>query len=145
MSMMSMNAMESLKDLKMVGLDLVSGLGGCVLYGMVKKGLDNMSTKDFTNASKSAYIDMVYSTFLVLVSRVIVDFLYYHLQSKTNRFGGTNLEFILSSIVWLLLMFSYKKTMYPLLTTASLVNDVVIQYLATFLVMLATARLTGWG
>jgi len=142
---MQMNAMESLKDMNMLYLDLISGLGGCVLFSMVKKGTNNITTKTFMNTPTKVYVDIVFSTVLVLISRIIVDFSYYHLKSKTENFGGSNKEFLYSSLVWLALMSVYKKLMYPKKSTVVLMKDIVLQYLVTFLVMLSTAKVTGWG
>lgn len=142
---MKMNAMESLKDPSMLYLDLVAGFGGCVLFAVLQKGAKNVSVKTFTKAPVSMYVDMLFSTVLVLISRVIVDYSYYNLKSKTEYFGGSNEEFLYSSLVWLTLMSIYKKLMYPKKCMGMLMKEVVLQYLSTFLVMLATARVTGWG
>ena len=129
--MMQMTAMESLMDKNMLYLDLVSGVLGAMLSVVVVYGLDNYDYR------------MVPFLFIlnVIIARVIVDFLYSKFVSSTEYFGGSNKEFIISSIVWFILAHLISKVSgydYS-------VKYMVIVYLSTLLIMLATARLTHWG
>lgn len=124
---MLMTAMESLMCVNMVYLDIIAGLGGLVLATLINKGIGNF---DF----KKLLLRLVP---LVLVSRIIVDYIYSKTVSEQEMFGGSNKEFIISSVVWLVLL----KLVVP---KQSNQHNVVL-YLSTVLVMLATARVTHWG
>jgi hypothetical protein len=117
---MHMNALESLKDEKMIYLDLLSG----VLAEILMKFLIPEHKFNPLNIG------------LVLASRSIVDFLYYHIVSKTNAFGGTLLELGLSIPVFVLLF----KTVNPNFS-GSLMKVGVVQIIVLF----AMARVTGWA
>jgi FlaA1/EpsC-like NDP-sugar epimerase len=127
MPSMKMTAMESLKDPNMAYLDLISGVGGATLAMLINNGVDNFNIQELS----------IRVVPLVLIARVIVDFLYSKLISETEQFGGSNLEIILSSIVWLVLV----KLVVPDVTN----KQIAVLYLSTALVMLATARVTHWG
>lgn len=119
-----MNALESLLDKNMLYLDIVSGTAGSYLNSQLKTG------------SMFDIIDVP----MVLISRGIVDYTYYLLISRTRQFGGSNLEFILSSLVWFGLMSLYK--LYSKSTTYS---QIAVKFLMTFIVMLSVAKVTQWG
>ncbi len=124
MDMMKMTAMDSLYDKHMLYLDLVSGLGGAALYALVQNGLQHFKVSAIPFKA----------VFGVLLARVIVDYFYGTFISGKSMFGGSNQEFLYSSIVWFLLMsamFSFPKS--------------ILLYGCTLLVMMATARLTHWG
>ena len=118
---MKMTAMESLMDPHMIYLDLAAGIGGLVLYNMIG-GPFKLSNVDWKLAG------------VVLLSRLLIDFGYSKLVSEKDFFGGSNQEFILSSLMWFSIMFFIMKTK----NTTSL-------YLSTVLVMFAVARATHWG
>jgi hypothetical protein len=127
-SMPDMNAMESLQDKNMVYLDLLSGFIGALLFLVMESGYLNINWNWKT---------VIFGTLAVLVSRVIVDFIYYHTVSKTEKFGGTLKEFLISSAVWWVLAFI-------MLGDLSLIEK-FIMYAMTFWSMLAISRLTHWG
>ena len=124
---MNMTAMESLMDPNMVYLDLLAGITGVVLSRLIVSGL---SAFKFSNV----YITIA---FAVLISRIIVDYLYDALVSKSDAFGGSMLEFGASSIVWLCIV----SLVYPSLTW----KNKIVLYLSTVVMMLAIARATRWG
>ncbi len=126
MEMMQMTAMESLKDSNMVYLDLAAGFGGLILFNLIEKGKLSFS---FSKINWNLAI-------AVLVSRIIVDFSYHTFISNTDFFGGSNKEFILSSLVFIALLMGVFKLDQS--KTQSL-------YLSTALVMFAVARATHWG
>ena len=126
--MMGMNAMESLKDPNMVYLDISAGISGFILTMMLMNGYRSATYPP-------ALLPLV---FLVLISRLIVDFLYYNLVSKTHHFGGSNEEFMWSSLVWFAIAFLYMNTMRQPV-------PVPILYASSVLCMMAIARLTHWG
>jgi hypothetical protein len=124
MDMMKMTAMDSLYDKPMLYLDLVSGVGGATLYALVQNGLKNFK---ITTIPFKAILG-------VLIARILVDYFYSTFISSKSIFGGSNQEFLYSSIVWFLLMsvlFSFPQS--------------ILLYGCTLLVMMATARLTHWG
>jgi hypothetical protein len=121
-----MNAMQSLLDKKMLYLDLVSGAGGAVLYEVMRRGVGQFQWKAVH----------WFAVVAVLLARVIADYGYSTLVSATRRFGGTNLEFGLSSAVWFALILGF---------TRHNGKQALMLYGATLLVMMATARLTRWG
>ena len=124
---MKMNAMQSLYDKHMLYLDVVSGIGGVFFYVLIQNGLRNFKFSMISSV-------LILAMGGVLLSRVAVDFLYSKFISATFAFGGSNQEFIYSSIAWFLLMgtmFTFPKS--------------VLLYLCTLLVMMATARVTHWG
>lgn len=127
MDMMKMSAMASLLDTKMFYLDVTAGITGVILYGMLQKGI-----KKYKFDAR-----MVPAMAMVLLARVITDFLYHHFVSKSAMFGGSNAEFFYSSVVWLLLSFLF-------LQSFSMMDRVVL-YLSTVIMMMAIARLTHWG
>ena len=123
---MTMTAMQSLLDSKMMYLDLVSGVGGVLLANELKRGPTNLC---------------LCVAGLVLLSRVITDGLYHHLVSKTAKFGGSNLEFLASTVVWFLLV-SVVKRQFKLNLSY---KQTWVLFGSTMLVMMATARVTHWG
>ena len=125
---MEMNAMDSFKDPHMVYLDISAGISGFILTMMLMNGY----------RSARFPVGLFPLVFLVLISRLIVDLLYYNFVSKTYHFGGSNAEFIWSSFVWFILAFLYSK-----LTRRSI--PIVILYASSVLCMMAIARLTHWG
>ena len=100
--------------------------GLVVLYTALQNSIYNM------DISKMPMIMVL----TVLISRVIVDFLYSYFVSSTEYFGGSNLEFIASSILYMVIVhFSL-----PHLT---MIQHVLL-YASTLLVMMAIARVTRW-
>jgi hydrogenase-4 membrane subunit HyfE len=145
MEMMHMTAMESLKDVNMIALDLVAGTTGLILFLLILNGIKNY-TKTVTESGMS----LIPLVFLVLISRIIIDFVYDKFVSKTNFFGGSNEEFIYSSLVWFVLAFVYvkfvtKKNKVFGTTNTTIVYKLVGLYISTVIMMMATARLTHWG
>lgn len=132
---MKMNAMESLKDKKMLYLDIVSGLMGWLLYNALVKGLDK---SQITSGDRTA---IVVSILAVFVSRVIADYGYHSLVSKTKTFGGTHTEFLASAVVWLGLIYAYQYYKNKKID----VKSALTQLACTFIAMLAIAKLTGWA
>lgn len=123
-----MTAMQSLKDMNMIYLDLVAGLGGFALSHMLHNGVDSFSL------NKVQWMPVL----AVLGSRLVVDFLYHHMVSKSAKFGGSGMEFLLSSLVW------YAVMTFVLMPNKSNKRKMVL-YASTVLVMMATARVTRWG
>lgn len=119
--MKPMNAMESLMDMKMLQLDLIAGL----VAEMLVKLLFPKYTFNPLNIS------------LIIASRAIVDSLYYYLVSKTNAFGGSMLEFVLSIPVFSLLFKMFNPR-------AGVVGGFG-HGLIFIAVLFAVARVTGWG
>lgn len=122
--MMKMTAVQSLKDPHMLYLDVVSGIGGLVLYNLIRDG------KASFRVSKIDWKLIL----VVLISRVIVDFSYSRLVSRTAFFGGSNNEFIFSSLVFI-----------AITTYLMGMNKSMTLYASTALVMFAVARATHWG
>ena len=126
MTMMKMTAMESLKDPHMLYLDIASGLGGLVLYNLVENGKASFK---FSNINWKLAL-------VVLISRIIIDFSYSKLISDTDSFGGSNSEFIYSSLLFFAIIFGLFKLG---------MNKSITLYVSTALVMFAVARVTHWG
>ena len=124
--MMKMTAEQSLKDPNMLYLDIVSGVGGLVLYNLIQNGKASFSVSN---------IDWKL-IFVVLLSRIIVDYVYSMVVSQTAFFGGSNNEFIFSSLIFI--------AIHTYLIGMN-VNDSMTLYASTALVMFAVARLTHWG
>lgn len=128
MVMMKMNALESLKDKKMLYLDVVSGVLGVVLFFMVKDGYKNFK---FENK-------MVPLMTTILISRIIVDAVYYYAVSKTESFGGSTKELVISSVLWFVIVYMLSEgKMKP--------EEMVVLFICLSVVLLAVARLTHWG
>lgn len=117
---MEMNALESLKDTKMIKLDILSGLLAEILIKFIFR--ENYKINPL-------------NIFLILASRSIVDVLYYNLISKTDAFGGSLLEIGLSIIVFALL--------YKIINPGR--NLGLIHGLIHLIVLFAVARITNWG
>ena len=115
---MEMNAMQSLKDMKMIKLDLLSGFLAEVLINSI-----------FTQ-----YKFNPLNIGLILASRSIVDTVYYYTISKTNAFGGTLLELGLSLLVYPLLF----KMLNP-------GGKIFMHGLLNLIILFAVARVTNWG
>ena len=130
MVMMKMNAMESLKDKNMLYLDLLSGITGLILFFLIKNGMNNFSFE-------KCLIPII---FAVILARVVVDAVYYYTVSKTESFGGSNGEFLWSSLLWFLMVVPY--IMY--FCNGGVKNSVIL-YTCTFFSMMALARLTRWA
>ena len=117
---MQMNAMESLKDVNMIKMDLLSGFLAEVLINYI-----------FTD-----YKFNPLNMGLILASRSIVDTLYYYLISKTNAFGGSLLELSLSILIYPLLFKMLNMGRNQMLFMHGLLNVIVL---------FAVARVTNWG
>jgi hypothetical protein len=132
MMMMKMNALESFQDPHMVYLDITAGIAGFVLTMMLLDGY-----KDFT--LPPILIPLV---FMALISRLVVDLFYYYVVSKKVAFGGSNLEFFMSSVIWFCLV-----VLYVALTKTNQfkVVQIPILYISSVLCMMAIARMTHWG
>ena len=129
---MEMNAMESFKDPHMVYLDVVAGISGLVLTMMLLNGYKNTRIP----------LVLVPLMLFVLISRLLVDLYYYYFVSRTLNFGGSNMEFILSSIIWFVLSFIY------LNATKNKYDGhipLALLYFSSVGCMMAIARLTHWG
>ena len=124
---MEMNALESLKDMKMLGLDLLAGF------------LTEVLATIFFKQHKFNPFNIG----LILGSRALVDLIYYHTVSKTNAFGGSLLELIFSIIVFALA--------FPFFNFINFESDPKLQPgslrygILTLFVLFATARVTNWG
>ena len=126
MEMMEMTALQSLKDPHMIYLDIAAGIGGVILYNLIEG-----DRKSFTISKINWKLVLV-----VLISRIVIDFGYHVLVSKTSNFGGSNNEFIFSSLLFLAIIvgiFNFKT------------DKAVSLYLSTALTMFAVARITHWG
>ena len=126
MEMMKMTAMESLMDPNMVYLDITAGIGGLILYNLVENGKTSFK---FSNINWSLAL-------VVLISRIIIDFSYSKLISDKDFFGGSNKEFIFSSLLFFAIIIGlFKLDM----------SKSISLYISTALVMFAVARVTHWG
>lgn len=128
---MKMTAWDSVVSKDMIFLDLVSGIGGALLFIALRDGVKNFNIQKF----------QIVDIFAVVVARSVTDLGYHSLVSKTKNFGGSLEEFVISSIVWFLIKIANQLILKQPIDPTMLVT----QYLITFLVMLATARLTHWG
>ena len=126
MTMMKMTAMESLKDVNMMWLDLLAGLGGSYLTSMMTGGL------------KMELFDVI----AVLLARGIVDYAYAKGISETDKYGGTLKELFASSIMWFIIQYLHCSLLYG---EKLKIQKLATKFCMTLLVMLAVARLTGWG
>ena len=131
MTMMTMTAMESLTDLPMLYLDVTSGVLGLILFNLVTHGRNNFSVSKYP----------FHLAAMVLIARVVVDFLYHSLVSKTQAYGGTTLEFVAASATWFALMYFMNKGMGHGLS----LQKIATLYATTLLAMFAIARVTHWG
>ena len=120
---MEMTASQSLRDPHMVYLDIAAGLGGLVLYNLIE------GNRKFSKLDLKLVV-------IVLISRLIVDFIYSVMISDTDSFGGSNMEFIASSVLWFVIITSFMSVKREKAFT---------MYGSTVLVMLAVARITHWG
>lgn len=125
---MKMTALESLMDKNMLYLDITSGVLGLFLAISLKDGLNHYHW---------------YFVLAVIVARLIIDFVYHKFISETDMFGGSNLEFILSSIAWVVLFLIYNYINKEGKTVP--MKEIGILYLTTVLSMMAIARATHWG
>jgi hypothetical protein len=126
MEMMKMNAMESLLDPGMFYLDITTGITSSLLNAALHKGIVNVTLADIQPVLVP----------LVLISRAVVDFLYYYFVSKKEHFGGSMLEFVLGGALWLVLV---------RLCVGLNLRDMAILFGSTLVMLLAIARLTHWG
>jgi hypothetical protein len=116
----------------MIYLDVLAGITGLILSSLVIKGVDNF---EFTKMN-------YYIVPVVLISRLIIDYIYHSFVSKTDFFGGSLNEFVFSSILWFVLI----KFVLPLISTQSLSNNhILIIFAASVIMMFAIARVTNWG
>ena len=125
-----MNAMESLKDKKMLYLDILSGISGLVLFFLIKNGMNNFKFE-------KCLIPVI---FAVILARVIVDAIYHYAVSKTKTFGGSNSEFLWSSLLWFLMVIPFLH-----LCKHGGIKNSIILYICTLISMMAIARVTKWG
>jgi hypothetical protein len=124
--MMKMNALESLLDPHMIYLDITTGILGVIIAQLVIVGKNKFNI----------YNSSIYLLFSILIARIITDFLYYYLVSKTYSFGGSVSEFGYSIVMWFLLTgIMLKMSM----------NDTLLTFFSMILTMFAIARVTGWG
>jgi|GEM_PF-6235934 len=128
---MTMTAMQSLKDPKMLYLDISAGVFGLILFNLVTHGQSKFDIKKYP----------LHLAAMVLVARVIVDFMYNTFVSKTDQYGGSNLEFFASSAMWFMIMYFMNKQMDHGLS----MKNIAVLYAMTLLAMFAIARLTHWG
>lgn len=120
----SMNALESAMDPSMLYLDVLAGLLGSYLATQVKRGPSRILWS---------------FVFLILVSRVIVDLVYYYGVSKRKAFGGTLQEMFWGLIVWILLACI-------IVTNTSVTRrQACIVGISQVVILFAVARVTGWG
>ena len=128
MVMMKMNAMESLKDKNMLYLDIVSGVLGVFLYVMLRDGYKNFKLDK----------KMLPYMLTIILSRVIVDFVYYHAVSKTEMFGGSTKELAISTVVWFAMVYMLSRgKMKPI--------EMGVLFACLSVVLLAVAKVTNWG
>lgn len=65
------------------------------MYSVIKSGINNF---------KLTSVPLI-PVIAVLIARVVTDFLYDKFGHNPDSFGGSNMEFILSSVVWFALIF----------------------------------------
>ena len=130
MDMMSMTALESLKDKKMLYLDISAGALGLFTTYQMSCG----------NKLNINYLILLVIIF-ILISRIFVDFVA-HIITPESAFGGSNAEFLYSSLVYIIITSIFIKYndfdkqdtfMIPKLFLNSVVS------------MMGIARMTRWG
>ncbi len=135
---MQMTAIQSMTDMNMVYLDVSAGVTGLILATLVLKGLDVF---DYT---KLNYVIIP----MILIARLIVDFGYHTFVSQTDMFGGSLQEFILSIIVWGVLMkyvLPYVIKYFKLPFARPTDKEIAVILACSVIMMFAIARLTHWG
>ena len=162
----TMSANQSIKDMNMMYLDVASGIGGLLLFTLIKYGPNELTARN----SKLINGLVLPIVFFVLLARVFTDFI----VDKTKivdptTFGGSTEELMYSMVMWVVLVMLYtaiflsprvygasdsisrkfvKLSLFGKLkniVNGRAIKHMIILLLSTLIMLFAIARVTNWA